>query len=145
MVSRAPLEQRLAPLVHVRIKYAPLRVMHFSRNLLTRVRVIIMPILKDNYSYLLVNEDTRQALVVDPADPEVIMPHIQSNQLDLVGILCTHHHWDHAGGNESMKKHFPDIAIHGSDPRIPCLTRLLSPHDANTPIKVCSSSLACQH
>lgn len=34
--------------------------------------------------------------------------------IDLVAVLCTHKHWDHAGGNKTIKHLFPKIRIFGS-------------------------------
>ncbi|KAF4428855.1 hypothetical protein FACUT_9312 [Fusarium acutatum] len=60
----------------------------------------------DNWAYLVVDDETRDALIVDPANPEEVVPiliaAIQSNKLNLVAIINTHHHWDHAGGNEEI-------------------------------------------
>jgi hydroxyacylglutathione hydrolase len=107
------------------------------RNLnLTRIQVNIIPILQDNYAYLLVHEPTNKALLVDPAEPDTILPYIKSRHTDLIGIVCTHHHWDHAGGNEAIKRHFPNIKVYGGDPRIPELNRLLEPNQELTAINL---------
>lgn len=84
-----------------------------------------IPLFQDNYSYLLVDEATNTAAVVDPADPEVVLRALSELNVDLVAILCTHHHWDHSGGNLTIQQKFPKIAIYGGKEdaaRIPGLT-----------------------
>ncbi|KAF5663842.1 hydroxyacylglutathione hydrolase [Fusarium circinatum] len=60
----------------------------------------------DNWAYLVVDDESRDALIIDPANPEEVVPvliaAIQSNKLNLVAVVNTHHHWDHAGGNEEI-------------------------------------------
>jgi len=85
--------------------------------------VSILPILYDNYSYLIVDEASRTCLAVDPADAKAVAAAIQSENLTLSGILTTHTHWDHAGGNEELKRLFPNIRVYGSTiDSIPALT-----------------------
>ncbi|KAF4497056.1 hydroxyacylglutathione hydrolase [Fusarium agapanthi] len=60
----------------------------------------------DNWAYLVVDDESRDALIIDPANTEEVVPvliaAIQSNKLNLVAVVNTHHHWDHAGGNEEI-------------------------------------------
>lgn len=37
----------------------------------------------------------------------------------LTSVLCTHHHWDHAGGNVELIAKKPGLAVYGADARIP--------------------------
>jgi len=37
----------------------------------------------------------------------------------LTSVLCTHHHWDHAGGNVELIAKKPGLAVFGADARIP--------------------------
>ncbi len=68
-------------------------------------------ILQDNYSHLLVDREAGCVAAVDPAEPEVVLAAIDGLGLPLTHILCTHHHWDHAGGNEGMLARFPDAQV----------------------------------
>ncbi|KAI7866817.1 hydroxyacylglutathione hydrolase [Spinellus fusiger] len=63
-----------------------------------------VPCLKDNYAYLLLDEVTKTAMAVDPVEPEKVMTALASKYPDYIlkGILTTHHHWDHAGGNSKL-------------------------------------------
>ncbi|WP_037064368.1 MBL fold metallo-hydrolase [Pseudonocardia acaciae] len=53
-----------------------------------------------NFSYLIGDEDTRQAVVVDPAyAPEELLDTLAADDMTLAGVLVTHHHPDHVGGD----------------------------------------------
>jgi hydroxyacylglutathione hydrolase len=56
----------------------------------------------DNYIWLLYEESLRQAFVVDPGETKPVIDTMQSLQLQLSGILITHHHFDHVGGLEAL-------------------------------------------
>ena len=60
-----------------------------------------MPILSDNYSHLIIDRENGVVAAIDPAEPTRLLPWLKENNLTLSHILCTHHHWDHAGGNEA--------------------------------------------
>lgn len=83
-----------------------------------------IPLLRDNYGYLLVCEKTKQAAMIDPSEAEPVLRRIESEQVTLKAILNTHHHRDHTGGNEGiLAKHKAEIYGHKSDNgRIPGLT-----------------------
>lgn len=55
-----------------------------------------IPALKDNYIWAI--HDKRHAVVVDPGDAAPVRDFLNSRQLQLSAILCTHHHNDHTGG-----------------------------------------------
>ncbi len=81
----------------------------------------VIPTLKDNYTYLLVNEKMGQALVIDPGEAEPILSVLEKLKLKLVGILNTHHHWDHVNGNEALHQatQAPIIALEQEADKIP--------------------------
>ena len=64
----------------------------------------IIKCLKDNYSYLIIDEKLNTACVVDPSESEPIINYLDNNQVNLKFILNTHHHYDHVGGNKELKK-----------------------------------------
>lgn len=87
--------------------------------------VVPIPILNDNYSYLLIDPDSGHAAAVDPAEPGPVLREIESRGLLLTHILCTHHHPDHAGGNVAIAGAMPGVTIVGPSidaARIPGLT-----------------------
>lgn len=55
-----------------------------------------IPAFKDNYIWLL-RQDQR-AFVVDPGDAAPVEAQLDALELQLAGILITHHHADHQGG-----------------------------------------------
>ncbi|KAG7107070.1 hydroxyacylglutathione hydrolase like protein [Verticillium longisporum] len=60
----------------------------------------------NNYAYLVKDDKTKEAFIIDPANPEEVAPvlkkAIESKDIDLTAIVNTHHHWDHAGGNKKL-------------------------------------------
>ena len=70
------------------------------------MKIDIIPCLKDNYSYLIIDEDKNTACVIDPSESEPIIKYLDKNKVNLKFILNTHHHYDHIGGNEKLKKKY---------------------------------------
>jgi len=64
---------------------------------LTRMRVIPVCALSDNYMYILIDQKTKVCAVVDPVEPERLLKRIADEGANLTTILTTHHHYDHAG------------------------------------------------
>ena len=56
----------------------------------------------DNYLWLL--HDGKRALVVDPGDAGPVLRALQASRLQLESILVTHHHADHTGGVDALRK-----------------------------------------
>jgi len=70
------------------------------------MKVEIIKCLKDNYSYLIINEKNNNACVVDPSESNPLINFIENNNIKLKFILNTHHHYDHVGGNNDLKKKY---------------------------------------
>ena len=68
------------------------------------MKVEIISCLQDNYSYLIIDENTNIACVVDPSESQPVSNFIDRNNIKLKYILNTHHHYDHVGGNQELKK-----------------------------------------
>ncbi len=62
----------------------------------------LIPLLQDNYAYLLITENGTVA-IVDPAEAEPVQDLLDARNLKLHYILNTHHHGDHTGGNMTLK------------------------------------------
>jgi len=87
------------------------------------MKVTVLPALSDNYMYLITDEATKQAAIVDPVAPDTVLEAVQAEGVELTKILTTHHHWDHAGGNEELvKKSSKPLEVYGGDKRIGALT-----------------------
>ncbi len=66
----------------------------------------------DTNCYLVWCEQTQQAIVIDPADEgSFISEKILENDLDLVGIVLTHGHFDHIIGLLELKLNFSHAPI----------------------------------
>lgn len=61
----------------------------------------IIPILEDNYAYLLRGASGKNA-VVDPGDAVPVLTYLEERGLSLDLIINTHHHWDHVNGNTAL-------------------------------------------
>lgn len=66
--------------------------------------VTLIPILKDNYSYLLTSGSV--TAIVDPGEAEPIIAVLKERGLLLDYILNTHHHGDHIAGNGELQKRY---------------------------------------
>ena len=75
------------------------------------MRVEIIPCLQDNYSYLIIDDNNNSACVVDPGEAKPIVDYLKNKNIKLKYILNTHHHFDHIGGNEYLKKRFGSIVV----------------------------------
>ena len=64
-----------------------------------------LPAFSDNYLWLFHQPGSRLAFVVDPGAAEPVLQALASLDLDLSGILITHHHPDHVGGVDSLLHH----------------------------------------
>ena len=85
------------------------------------MKVEIISCLKDNYSYLIIDETNNLACVVDPSEAGPIINYLKNKNINLKYILNTHHHFDHIGGNKELKKKYNSTVIgykHDSE-RIP--------------------------
>lgn len=95
------------------------------------MKVIQIPLLRDNYAYLIVCDRTNRAAVVDPSEAEPVLRQVEKEKVALTAILNTHHHRDHTGGNPGLLEHFPlEVYGHMADKgRIPGLTHPLRDGD----------------
>jgi glyoxylase-like metal-dependent hydrolase (beta-lactamase superfamily II) len=55
--------------------------------------------------------------VIDPGyNPRIFIDYILYNELDIQGILLTHHHYDHVGGVDKIKQYFDcPVLLHRED------------------------------
>jgi hydroxyacylglutathione hydrolase len=63
-----------------------------------------IPVMKDNYVYLLHEPETGATAAVDPAEAEPVLEALDEKGWTLTHILNTHPHWDHVGGNLVLKQ-----------------------------------------
>lgn len=112
---------------------------------MTAMSIKILPALQDNYMYLvilmiidktksdnntetskqIIDNETKAAAIVDPVNPDSVIQAVKDEGVNLLSVLTTHHHWDHAGGNEQLVKKFErgsELKVYGGDERIGALT-----------------------
>lgn len=70
------------------------------------IKATLVPILQDNYAWLLRDEESGCTAIVDPAevDPVVAAIDAAGGKLDL--ILLTHHHGDHIAGTDAIRARY---------------------------------------
>ncbi|XP_034549287.1 probable hydrolase PNKD [Notolabrus celidotus] len=97
------------------------------------LKIIPIPVLSDNYSYLIIDTASSVAVVVDPADPQKVQAVLEDERVTLEAILCTHKHWDHSGGNKGLRRLYNSCKVYGNAAdNIPGLTHPLSHKDTVT-------------
>ena len=99
------------------------------------MKVIPIPSLKDNFSYLLICPKTGEAGVVDPSDTAPVISEIKKQGCRLTSILNTHHHWDHVQGNAELISAYPNLKVRGhrsDQSRIPGLNSPLDHEEVFT-------------
>ena len=91
------------------------------------MNIEIIPCLKDNYSYLIHEEKTNTVAIIDPSEFETCDEIINNKYKKLDYILNTHHHFDHVGGNEKLKKKYNSsvLGFEGDKDRIPFIDKFL--------------------
>jgi len=67
------------------------------------LEIRLVPLLSDNYGYLLHDAGTGDTAVVDPSEAAPVLAALKAEDWRLSHILNTHHHPDHIGGNAELK------------------------------------------
>ncbi len=70
---------------------------------MARLEIVQIPVLRDNYVYLVREAQANLVGVVDPSVAEPVLRRLQELGWRLTHILNTHHHNDHTGGNLELK------------------------------------------
>lgn len=68
------------------------------------IEVALVPCLGDNYAPLLHDKSTGATATVDTPDAGPILAALEARGWSLTHVLNTHHHHDHTGGNEELKR-----------------------------------------
>ena len=94
------------------------------------VTVQPVPILADNYAWLLRDDASGAVAIVDPADARGVFPAIEAaGRLDL--ILLTHHHADHTAGTDEVRARYgcPVVGAKADARRLPRLDQEVAEGD----------------
>lgn len=81
------------------------------------MNLLALPAFADNYIWML--HDGARAVVVDPGDAAPVVDALERLQLQLTGILVTHHHADHIGGVDALRSHLDGPVYGPARERIP--------------------------
>jgi hydroxyacylglutathione hydrolase len=67
------------------------------------LKILQLPVLNDNYIYVIHDDISQQTAAVDPALAQPVLDAIQQHGWQLHYVFNTHHHGDHVGGNLELK------------------------------------------
>jgi hydroxyacylglutathione hydrolase len=98
------------------------------------LRIERIPTFGDNYTYLIICEDTGEAAVVDAPEDAPVVRRVDETGAKVTRILSTHHHPDHSMANPKLaEKYGAPVFGHASDSgRLPGLTDGLEEGDTVT-------------
>ncbi len=90
-----------------------------------------VPILSDNYAWMLRDAASGAVAIVDPADPGPIIAAIERAGGRLDTILLTHHHADHVAGTDAVRARFncPVVGAAADARRLPRLDQAVREGD----------------
>lgn len=91
----------------------------------------MLPILEDNYVYILSRERSEKCIVIDPGDSSLVIDFCYKNQLTPSQIWLTHWHKDHTQGVKSLLEIFKCEVLGPKKEveKIPEITQSLSEFD----------------
>jgi len=90
-----------------------------------------IPTFGDNYTYLIICDETNEAAVVDAPEFEPVVKRVEASGANVTKILSTHHHPDHSMANPQLaEKYGAPVYGHASDDgRLPGLSNGLEEGD----------------
>ncbi|GFO42829.1 hydroxyacylglutathione hydrolase [Plakobranchus ocellatus] len=77
--------------------------------LFNELLILPIPVLVNNYAYLVADVSEHIFILVDVGDATVV----KKMNLRPEAVLTTHKHWDHSGGNRLMRAAFPNLRVYG--------------------------------
>ncbi|KZY33399.1 hypothetical protein A3752_01810 [Oleiphilus sp. HI0081] len=94
------------------------------------IKVHGIPAFSDNYIWCIYDDASMQAVVVDPGSFSDTQDYLNSQGLDLVAILITHHHPDHTGGLAKLKDQYDCKSFGSSHSKVEGIDEQLSEGEA---------------
>lgn len=101
---------------------------------MTALDIVRIPVLSDNYVWLVHDPDSQKTMVIDPSVAEPVLAAAAERGWTITDIWNTHWHPDHTGGNAELKA-ATGCTITGpaaEAERIPTLDRLVKEGDETT-------------
>lgn len=74
--------------------------------MMPNIQIVPIPILRDNYVWVIIDGINRTAILFDPGEAAPIEAFLEEHRLRLFAILITHHHWDHVNGLLALKSKY---------------------------------------
>ncbi len=65
-----------------------------------------IPTFGDNYTYLVICDETRQAAIVDAPEEDPVVARVEATGANVKLILSTHHHFDHSMANPQLAERY---------------------------------------
>jgi hydroxyacylglutathione hydrolase len=107
--------------------------------------ITTVPCLGDNYAYLVQSPDGPESLVVDPGSAAPAVRALRSQNLQLVAILSTHHHFDHTGGNGALLQQLGQVPVYGHVSERQAIPGLGEPLEDGAEFEVAGLSIRALH
>lgn len=92
----------------------------------------LIPTLKDNYTYLIIDDSKSKALIIDPGQALPVLKILDEEKLEPQAVWVTHHHSDHTGGIAELVERFetlPVLCSSKSKAHIPWHTKTVQEED----------------
>ncbi len=70
------------------------------------LEIVQIPVLSDNYLYLIHEPVSGETAIVDPGVQEPVVRELEARGWHLTHIINTHHHWDHTDANLVLKEKY---------------------------------------
>lgn len=91
-------------------------------------KMTILPVFGDNYIYL-AEYLPGQCFAVDPGDAAPVLNELRRKHIHLTHILMTHHHTDHIGGVETLRRETGSAVVGPEDRRMGRLNTVMGDGD----------------
>lgn len=88
-----------------------------------------VPILSDNYTWVLSGLEPGTAVVVDPGEAAPVLSYLESSALMCGAVFLTHHHGDHVGGALSVSEYWKCPVYGPTAEAIPAVTHPIAGRD----------------